>query len=159
MTVQNITPCLWFDDQGEQAAEYYVSLFPNSSILSVSRYGEGAPLPAGTALVVEFEIDGLRVQALNGGPLFTFSEAFSLVVNVSDQVELDRIWDALLADGGEPSQCGWLKDRWGFSWQIVPVQLGQLLSGSDQAGAGRAMQAMLQMSKLDIAALEAAYNG
>lgn len=157
--MQNVTPCLWFNADAEDAATRYVAVLPNSRILNVSRYGEGAPMPAGTALVVEVEIDGLRVQLLNGGPQFPHTEASSLVVRADTQVELDRIWDALLEGGGEPSQCGWLKDKWGLSWQVVPSQLGDWLGGPDAAGAARAMQAMLQMSKFDIQALEDAYRG
>ncbi|HEU4850279.1 MAG TPA: VOC family protein [Terrimesophilobacter sp.] len=155
----DITPCLWFDTQAEEAADYYISIFENSEILEVSRYGEGAPMPAGTALVVTFTIDGTRFQALNGGPAFHFTEAISFYVNASTQEEIDRLWDALTRDGGEPSQCGWLKDKYGVSWQIVPPILGELLGDPDQAKAGRVMQAMLGMSKLDIAGLEAAARG
>lgn len=154
--MQNISPHLWFDDQAEQAAERYVEIFPNSRIVSVARYGEGAPLPAGTALTVSFVLDGLAVQALNGGPAFTFNEAISLQVSVPDQAECDRVWDALLADGGEEGQCGWLTDRWGLSWQVIPTDLPALLSDPDPARAGAAMTAMLAMSKIDVAALHAA---
>ena len=156
--MQNITPCLWFDDQGEDAANFYVSIFERSRILGVSRYGEGAPVPAGTAMVVEFELDGLRLQALNGGPAFNFTEAISLSIAAPTQADIDRLWDALTADGGEPGQCGWLKDKYGLSWQVVPPRLSELLSDPDPAKAGAVMQAMLPMGKLDLAALEAAYN-
>lgn len=155
----DIAPCLWFDTQAEEAANYYVAIFENSKILEVSRYGEGAPMPAGTALVVSFTIDGRPFQALNGGPAFTFSEAVSFYVNAATQEEIDRLWDALTRDGGEPSQCGWLKDKYGVSWQIVPPILGKLLADPDQEKAGRVMQAMLRMSKLDIAQLQAAALG
>lgn len=155
----DIAPCLWFDTQAEEAANYYVAIFENSKILEVSRYGEGAPMPAGTALVVSFTIDGRPFQALNGGPAFTFSEAVSFYVNAATQEEIDRLWDALTRDGGEPSQCGWLKDKYGVSWQIVPPILGELLADPDQEKAGRVMQAMLRMSKLDIAQLQAAALG
>jgi predicted 3-demethylubiquinone-9 3-methyltransferase (glyoxalase superfamily) len=154
--MQTISPFLWFDDQAEQAAERYVSIFPNSRILSVARYGEGAPQPAGTALTVSFVLDGLELQALNGGPVHPFTEAISLQVSVPDQAECDRVWDALLADGGQPDQCGWLKDRWGLSWQVIPTALPELLSDPDPARAGRAMNAMLTMVKIDVAALQAA---
>lgn len=155
----DITPCLWFDTQAEEAATYYTSIFKNSEILEVSRYGEGAPMPAGTALVATFTIDGTMFKALNGGPAFHFTEAISFYANASTQEEIDRLWDALTRDGGEPSQCGWLKDKYGLSWQIVPPILGELLTDPDREKAGRVMQAMLQMSKLDIAALEAAAQG
>ena len=156
--MQNITPCLWFDDQGEEAANFYVSIVVRSRILEVSRYGEGAPVPAGTAMVVEFELDGLRLQALNGGPAFNFTEAISLSIAAPTQTDIDRIWDALTADGGEPGRCGWLKDKYGLSWQVVPPRLSELLSDPDPAKAGAVMQTMLPMDKLDLAALEAAYN-
>ncbi len=155
----DITPCLWFDTQAEEAADYYTSIFENSEILDVSRYGEGAPMPAGTALVVTFTIDGRKFQALNGGPAFTFSEAVSFYVNAPTQDEIDRLWDALTRDGGEPSQCGWLKDKYGVSWQIVPPLLGDLLSDPDEEKSARVMQAMLGMGKLDIAQLLAAAEG
>ncbi|HQY34153.1 VOC family protein [Actinotalea sp.] len=157
--MQTISPFLWFDDQAEQAAELYVSLFPDSRIVSVSRYPEGSPGPVGQAMSVTFELDGLGLQALNGGPAFTFTEAISLLVRVETQEEIDRLWDALTADGGEPGQCGWLKDRWGLSWQIVPPVLFELLADPDPERAGRAMQAMLTMGRLDIAALRAAADG
>ncbi|MFF1879174.1 VOC family protein [Leifsonia sp. NPDC058230] len=157
--MQRITPFLWFDDQAEQAAEFYVSLFPNSRILEVVRYGDDAPGQAAGVTTVRFELEGVEFEALNGGPTFTFTEAFSLYTSADTQEEIDRLWDALIADGGEPSQCGWLKDRWGLSWQIVPNRLGELLADPDPERARRAMQAMLGMGKLDIAALEAAANG
>ena len=157
--MNTIKPCLWFDNQAEDAANFYVSVFNNSRILAVSRYGEGAPMPAGTALTVEFEIDGFAVQALNGGPAFEFSPAISLSVSAPTQADIDRLWEALTADGGEPGQCGWLTDKYGLSWQIVPPRMAELLNSADEAAAGRAMQAMLTMTKLDLAALEAAYAG
>jgi len=153
-----IHPFLWFDTEGEAAAEFYVSLFPNSKIDSVQRYGPAGPGPEGSAMTVDFELDGQRVTALNGGPVFKFSEAVSFVIDCQDQAEVDHYWDALLA-GGTPSQCGWLKDRFGFSWQVVPKQLFETIGGPDEAGRNRAMQAMLQMTKLDVAKLEAAYRG
>jgi predicted 3-demethylubiquinone-9 3-methyltransferase (glyoxalase superfamily) len=157
--MQRITPFLWFDDQAEQAAEFYVSLFPNSRMLEVVRYGDDAPGQASGVTTVRFELEGVEFQALNGGPIFRFTEAFSLYTSADTQEEIDRLWDALIADGGEPSQCGWLKDKWGLSWQIVPSRLGELLSDPDPERAHRAMQAMLGMGKLDIAELEAAANG
>jgi predicted 3-demethylubiquinone-9 3-methyltransferase (glyoxalase superfamily) len=153
--MQKITPCLWFDTEGEQAAEFYTSVFPNSRILEVARYGEAGPRPAGTVLTVEFELDGQHFTALNGGPVFTFDEAISFQVSCEDQDEVDYYWDTLAA-GGEESQCGWVKDRFGVSWQIVPTALPELLSDPDPARAQRAMQAMLGMKKIDIAAVRAA---
>ncbi|QTE30392.1 VOC family protein [Pengzhenrongella sicca] len=157
--MQSITPFLWFDSQAEEAAEFYVSIFPNSRVRSVSRYGEGAPQPAGTAMSVSFTLDGLELQGLNGGPRFPFTEAISFVVPAATQDEIDRLWDALTSDGGEPSQCGWLKDKYGLSWQIVPPVLFELLADPDPERSQRVMQAMLGMQKLDIAALRAARNG
>jgi predicted 3-demethylubiquinone-9 3-methyltransferase (glyoxalase superfamily) len=156
--MQKISPCLWFNDDAEEAANYYVSVFPNSRITATSRYGEGDRMPVGTALLVTFELDGLGLQALNGGTDLPFTEAVSLSVPVDDQEELDRLWDTLTLDG-EPGPCGWLTDRFGLSWQIVPSVLDELLNDPDREKAGRVMQAMLAMSKLDIAALRAAYDG
>ncbi|MBV8463955.1 MAG: VOC family protein [Acidimicrobiales bacterium] len=147
-----ITPCLWFDTEGEEAATFYVSLFDNSRITDVSYYGEGGPRPAGTALTVAFELDGRPFLALNGGPQYHFTEAISMSVDCPTQADADRYWDALV-DGGEPGQCGWLKDRFGLSWQIVPSELPSLLGDPDPERAQRAMQAMLSMSKLDIDAI------
>ena len=155
----SITPFLWFDDEAEQAAERYVSIFPNSRIVDVARYGEGAPQPAGTALNVTFVLDGLTIQALNGGPGHPLTDAFSLQIIVPDQEECDRVWDALLADGGTPSQCGWLIDRWGLSWQVIPEALPELISDPDPERAGRALEAMFTMSKIDVATLRAAADG
>ncbi|MEO8556718.1 MAG: VOC family protein [Actinomycetota bacterium] len=156
--MQKISPFLWFDDQAEEAASYYVSIFKNSAILGVSRYGEGAPHPAGTAMSVSFVLDGLEFTALNGGPQFTFTEAISLFVTAETQDEVDDLWDKLTSGGGEPSQCGWLKDKYGLSWQIVPPVLFELLGDPDPEKSGRVMQAMLGMGKLDIAGLRAAYD-
>jgi predicted 3-demethylubiquinone-9 3-methyltransferase (glyoxalase superfamily) len=153
--MQKIATCLWFDTQGEEAAEFYTSVFPNSRILEVSRYGEAGPRPAGTVLTVEFELDGQHFTALNGGPEFTFDEAISFQVACKDQKEVNYYWDTLVA-GGEESQCGWLKDKFGLSWQIVPTALPELLSDPDPARAQRAMQAMLGMKKIDIAGVQAA---
>jgi predicted 3-demethylubiquinone-9 3-methyltransferase (glyoxalase superfamily) len=155
-----IKPCLWFDGHAEDAAAFYVSLFPDSEIRSVSRYPEGSPLPAGEVATVDFVVGGLPVQLLNGGPHFTLTEAFSLSVTVDGgQAEVDRLWDALLADGGEPSQCGWLKDRFGVSWQIVPAELIRLQSDHDPQVAARVTQAMLTMGKIIVADIEKAAKG
>ena len=156
--MQKITPCLWFDNQAEEAANYYVSIFKKSEIREVSRYGEGAPVPAGTALVVNFVLEGIAFQALNGGPAFNFTEAISFSVDTATQEETDELWEKLIADGGQPSQCGWLKDKYGVSWQIVPRVLVELLADPDQEKAARVMQAMLGMGKIDIAELRAAYD-
>ena len=155
-----ITPCLWFDRDAEEAAKFYCAIFPNSRIVDVSRYPENLPGDrAGEVLTVVFELDGKRFMGLNGGPQFPFSEAVSLEIEVDSQAEIDRYWDALLASGGVESQCGWLKDRFGFSWQVTPRQLGELMAGPDKAKAGRVAAAMMQMVKLDIAKLEAAAAG
>jgi len=155
---QKITTCLWFDTQAEEAAEFYVSVFDGSKILNVARYGDGGPGPAGQVMTVEFEIEGRKFMALNGGPAFTFNEAVSFVIDCSSQEEVDRYWSALTA-GGEESQCGWLKDKFGVSWQVVPSAMSRLLGGPDREGAQRAMQAMLGMRKLQISELQAAYDG
>lgn len=157
--MSSITNCLWFDGQAEEAAEFYVSVFPNSTVSAVSRYGEGAPFPSGTALTVEFQLNGAPYQGLNGGPQYTFNESISFSISCADQAEVDYYWDKLTADGGSEGQCGWLKDKFGVSWQVVPQALGSIMSGDDQAGVGRAMQAFMGMQKFDIAALEAAYRG
>ncbi|QUD89435.1 VOC family protein [Phenylobacterium montanum] len=149
--MQQITPCLWFDTQALEAAQFYVSLFKNSKLGEVSHYGEGMPMPKGTVLTVAFELDGRPFTALNGGPVFKFTEAVSLAITCDDQTEVDRLWGAL-TEGGEPGRCGWLKDRYGLSWQVAPKQLPALLG----VGGKRAVEAMMGMGKLDIAALEAA---
>ncbi len=154
--MSRISPFLWFDQQAEEAANLYVSIFPNSKITGSTRYGEAGPGPAGSVMTISFELDGLAVTALNGGPHFKFTEAISMSVDCADQTEVDRYWDALLADGGQASQCGWLKDRYGLSWQIVPRILPRLLGDPDKARAQRVMRAMMKMIKLDVAALEAA---
>ncbi|RVX45866.1 putative 3-demethylubiquinone-9 3-methyltransferase (glyoxalase superfamily) [Nonomuraea polychroma] len=156
--MQKITTYLWFDNQAEEAAQFYTSLFADSRILEVQRYPEGAPGPAGTAMIVTFELAGQRFIALNGGPQFTFNEAVSLYVDCESQEEVDELW-AKLTDRGEESRCGWLKDRWGLSWQIIPRRLSELLSDPDPARAQRAMQAMLGMQKIDVQALEKAAAG
>ena len=152
----SINPCLWFDDNLEEAMEFYTSIFPNSRIGNVSRYGDAGPGPAGSVMAADFELDGLTFRAINGGPQFTFSEAISFSVACADQAEVDRYWDALLADGGEESMCGWLKDRFGLSWQIVPDRLYELVSDPDPARAEAATRAMLGMRKIVVADLEAA---
>jgi predicted 3-demethylubiquinone-9 3-methyltransferase (glyoxalase superfamily) len=153
--MSGITPCLWFDTDGEEAANIYTSLFPNSTILNVSRYGEGGPRAARTVMTVSFELDGLEFLALNGGPNYTFSEAVSFMVSCADQDQVDRYWDAL-SEGGEEGPCGWLKDRFGLSWQIVPKVLPRLLGDPDPAKAQRVMQAMMGMKKIVIEELEQA---
>ncbi len=157
--MQKITTYLWFDGRAEEAAEFYASLFADSKITSVQRWGAGGAYPEGTAMMVEFQLAGQRFLALNGGPQFPFTEAVSLFVSCEDQDEVDTLWSKLTADGGEESQCGWLKDKYGLSWQIIPTALPDLIGGPDQAGAQRAMQAMLGMRKIDVPALEAAYRG
>jgi predicted 3-demethylubiquinone-9 3-methyltransferase (glyoxalase superfamily) len=155
-----ITPCLWFDDQGEEAATFYVSLFPDSSITDVTRWTADAnPDRAGQVLTVELVLDGRPYTFLNGGPDFTLDEAFSFQVACADQAEVDRYWEAFTADGGEESQCGWCKDRFGVSWQVVPDALPRLLADPDPARAARAMQAMFGMRKLVVADLESAAAG
>jgi predicted 3-demethylubiquinone-9 3-methyltransferase (glyoxalase superfamily) len=153
-----ITPNLWFDTQGLEAAEFYVSVFPNSKINNVVRYTDAGPGPAGTVVTVEFELDGQPFVAINGGPMFHFDEAVSFEIACKDQAEVDYYWNTLVA-GGEESQCGWLKDRYGLSWQVVPAVLYELLTGSDGGRAERATKAMLGMKKLDAAALVAAADG
>ncbi|MGW8992098.1 VOC family protein [Streptomyces zhihengii] len=153
-----ITPNLWFDTQGKEAAEFYVSVFPDSRITHVSYYGEAGPGPAGTVLTVDFVLDGTPFTAINGGPQFTFTEAVSLLVDCADQEEVDHYW-ARLGEGGQEGPCGWLKDRYGLSWQVVPAALGELLEDPDPERAQRAMRAMLGMHKLDVAALRAAADG
>ena len=157
--MQKITPCLWFDGQAEQAARYYVSLLPDSRIDRVVRSPADTPSgPAGTVLAVEFTLAGNKFSGLNGGPQFPFTEAVSFQIACQDQAEVDRLWSAL-SDGGSPGRCGWLKDRWGMSWQIVPTRLYQLMTDSDPGRSRRAMEAMMKMSKLDIAELERAAAG
>lgn len=154
-----ITPFLWFDSQAEEAANFYTSVFKNSRITDVSRYAEGTPGQPGSVMTVNFELDGQQFTALNGGPEFQFTEAISFYVHCKTQEEVDYLWDRLTADGGEPSQCGWLKDKYGVSWQIVPDRLFELINDPDPAKAQRAMQAMLQMQKIDIPTLERANRG
>jgi predicted 3-demethylubiquinone-9 3-methyltransferase (glyoxalase superfamily) len=151
----SITPNLWFDTQGEEAAEFYVSVFPNSKITNVTHYGDAGPREAGLVMTVDFVLDGQEFTAINGGPEFTFSEAVSLLVNCADQEEVDYYW-AKLSEGGEEGPCGWLKDRYGFSWQVCPIGLNELINDPDQARVQRVMTAMFGMKKLDLAALQAA---
>ncbi len=156
--MQKITPCLWFDNNAEEAIKFYMSIFKNSKLLEKSYYGEGAPLPAGTLLTATFQIEGQEFMVLNGGPMFKFSEAISFSIDVKTQDELDYYWNNLL-EGGIKQQCGWLKDRYGLSWQIVPSILGKLMGDKDPVKAGRVMQAMLKMEKIIIKDLEKAYQG
>ncbi len=153
-----ITPNLWFDTNGQEAAEFYVSVFPSSEITNITYYPEGAPGPAGSVLTVSFVLDGQDYTAINGGPMFSFDEAISFLISCADQAEVDYYW-AKLTDGGEESQCGWLKDRFGLSWQVVPEGWEALLTDPDPGRAQRAMTAMLAMRKIDIAAIEAAADG
>ncbi|HEX8692451.1 MAG TPA: VOC family protein [Longimicrobium sp.] len=152
-----ITPFLWFDNQAEEAASFYCSIFPNSRIVKVARYGEAGPGPKGSVMTVELELDGQPFIALNGGPHFTFTEAVSFSVECKSQEEVDRYW-AALADGGEEGPCGWLKDRYGLSWQVNPTALGEMLADPDPEKSKRVMEAMLQMKKIDIPTLERAYE-
>ena len=151
-------PCLWFDGQAEQAAAHYTAIFPNSEILGVSRYGPDMPGPEGQVLTVDFSLDGQRYVGLNGGPQFTFNEAISFQIMCADQDEVDHYWNRL-SDGGEEGPCGWLKDRFGVSWQVVPTRMQELIDDPDAGRAHRAMQAMLRMGKLEIAELERAADG
>ena len=157
--MQKITTFLWFDDDAEEAMKFYTSLFKNSKILSTSRYPEGSPGNAGTLMTGTFQLEGQEFMALNAGPEFKFTEAISLFVNCETQQEVDDLWAKLTADGGEESQCGWLKDKFGLSWQIIPKQLGEMLGDKDPAKAKRALDAMLQMRKIDIKAIERARDG
>jgi predicted 3-demethylubiquinone-9 3-methyltransferase (glyoxalase superfamily) len=154
--IQKIKPFLWFDTHSEDAAKYYVSIFKNSKVLEVARYPEGGPAPAGSVMIVSFELEGMQFVALNAGPLFKFTEAISFVVTTESQEETDYYWNKLTADGGKESDCGWLKDKFGLSWQITPKALIDLLSGSDKQKAARVMAAMMTMQKIDIAALQRA---
>ena len=163
-TFSRITPCLWFDRQGEEAAEFYVSIFPNSRITNIARYLEAGQeihhMPPGSVMTVAFDLDGHPFTALNGGPLFKFSEAISFQINCTSQEEVDFYWDRLIA-GGDPraQQCGWLKDKFGVSWQVVPTGMYEILNHPDRARANRAMSTMLKMKKLDLNELQRAFNG
>jgi predicted 3-demethylubiquinone-9 3-methyltransferase (glyoxalase superfamily) len=156
--MQKIITFLWFDHEAEEAARFYTSLFTHSRITQVTRYPEGGPAPAGKAMTVKFELDGQEFLALNGGPQYQFTEAISLLVNCEGQDEVDRLWERL-TDGGEPGQCGWLKDRWGLSWQIIPEELPALISDPDPERSRRAVMAMLAMQKIDIQNLREAAAG
>lgn len=156
--MQKITPFLWFDRNAEEAARFYVSVFPDGEILSVSHYGEHAPMPAGTVMVVHFRIHGQKFMALNGGPQYTFNPAVSFLVKCATQEEIDRFWARLL-EGGREIECGWLQDRFGLSWQIVPEALETMLASRDAAAVQRMVQALMTMKKLDVAALERAFAG
>ena len=156
--MQKVTPFLWFDGQAEEAANLYTSIFDNSRILDISRYGEAAPGKAGSVMTVEFELDGLRLVGLNGGPQYQFTGAVSFAVSCETQAEVDELW-AKLSEGGEEGPCGWLKDRFGLSWQIVPTALPRLLKDPDREKSQRVMQAMMQMGKIEIVELERAAAG
>ena len=152
------TTCLWFNDNAEEAVKFYLSVFKNSKVLITTRYGKKAPMPEGSVLTIKFQMEGQDFLALNGGPTFTFSEAISFIVNCETQQEIDEFW-AKLSDGGTVQQCGWLKDQFGVSWQIVPAELNELLQGSDTERSNRVMQALMQMVKLDIEKLKIADRG
>jgi predicted 3-demethylubiquinone-9 3-methyltransferase (glyoxalase superfamily) len=156
--LQKIIPNLWFDTEAEEAANFYVSVFDNSRVVTVARYTEAGPRPAGTVMTVEFELEGQRFVGINGGPQFSFSEAVSFQITCETQAEIDDYWDRL-SDGGSEGPCGWLKDRFGLSWQVVPTGMDELFADADQTRAARAMEAMFAMKKLDIAALRAAADG
>lgn len=156
--MQKITPCLWFDHQAEEAVNFYVSFFNNSRIKTIGRYGEVGPGPAGSVMTIIFELEGQEFMALNGGPHFQFTPAISLMVNCNTQQEIDALW-AKLSAHKESEQCGWLKDKYGLSWQIVPTVIGELMSDPDPAKSNRVMEAVLQMKKIDIAALQKAHAG
>ena len=155
--MQTITPFLWFDGKAEEAMTFYVSVFRNSKVVNVTRYGAGGPGPAGTVMSATFQLDGQTFMALNGGPQFTFTPAISFFVNCETQHEVDELWDTL-SQGGTTERCGWLKDRYGLSWQIIPSILGRLLGDKDPAKSRRVMQAMLQMTRIDIQGLQQAYD-
>jgi len=157
--MQKITPFLWFDGKAEEAMKLYTSVFKNSKITAIKYWEEGSPFPKGQVMTGKFEIEGMEFYAFDAGPMFKFTEAISMYVNCETQEEVDEYWEKLTADGGRESQCGWLKDKFGLSWQIIPKALGEMMGDKDRAKAGRAMQAMMQMKKIDIKALKDAYNG
>lgn len=159
MAAEGFTTCLWFDGQAEEAAHYYVSVFKNSSIGRIGRYTEAGPGPAGSVIAVDFTVNGHKFVALNGGPQFKFNEAISFQIHCRDQEEVDHYWAKLTENGGEPGPCGWLKDKYGVSWQVVPDGLIEMIGDADQEKAARTTRAMLAMGKLDIAALKRAYAG
>jgi predicted 3-demethylubiquinone-9 3-methyltransferase (glyoxalase superfamily) len=156
--VSPVIPCLWFDDNAEEAINFYCSVIPNSEITDVYRFTDGVPDPEGKVLYIDFRLNGQQYQALNGGPMFPFTEAVSFVLECADQAEIDHYWDALIAGGGQPVECGWLKDRHGLSWQIVPQGFGEMMRQPDRRRAAQAMKALMSMVKLDIAALQAAFD-
>ena len=156
--MHKITPFLWFDDKAEEAMNFYVSIFKNSKVGNVTRYGDAGPGPKGTVMSATFQLDGQDFFALNGGPLFKFTEAISFFVNCDTQEEVDELWEKLMAGGGSPQRCGWLKDKYGLSWQIIPKALGEMLGDKDPQKSQRVMQAMLQMNKIDIQRLKEAYG-
>lgn len=156
--MQKITPFLWFDNQAEEAMNFYVSIFPNSKVLQVTHYGDTGPGPKGTVMTAKFQLDGQEFVALNGGPHFKFTEAISFVVNCDTQEEIDEYWEKLSA-GGEKSRCGWLEDKYGLSWQIVPTALGEMFKDKDGSKADRVMKALMEMDKLEIKKLKEAYDG
>ncbi len=156
--MQKITPFLWFNDKAEEAMNFYVSVFKNSKVVRVSRYGEGGPGPKGTVMSATFQLEDQEFHALNGGPQFSFTPAISFFVNCETQQEVDELWEKL-AEGGKKERCGWLKDKYGLSWQIIPSALGRMLGDKDPQKAGRVIQAMLQMDKIDIGGLQRAYDG
>jgi predicted 3-demethylubiquinone-9 3-methyltransferase (glyoxalase superfamily) len=155
--MQKIMNCLWFDNNAEEAVNFYVSLFKNSKVTKVTQYGEGMPLPKGTVMTVSFSLDGQEFLALNGGPTFNFTPAVSLIINCKTQEEVDRFWEKL-SEGGQKGQCGWLTDRFGLSWQVVPTILGEIMSSADDEKAQSVMEALMQMTKLDIKKLQEAYE-
>jgi predicted 3-demethylubiquinone-9 3-methyltransferase (glyoxalase superfamily) len=159
MKTQTITTYLWFDGNAEEAVELYTSIFPRSKVTKVARWGEGGPGPAGTVMNIAFELDGQQLIALNGGPHFKFTPAISLFVSCESQAEVDRYWEKFLATGGKATACGWLEDKFGLSWQIIPKQLVELMSDPDPKRAGRVAQALMTMQKIDVAALERAHQG
>jgi predicted 3-demethylubiquinone-9 3-methyltransferase (glyoxalase superfamily) len=156
--MQKITPFLWFNDQAEEAMKFYISIFKNSKVGTISRYGDAGPGPKGTVMCANFQLEGQEFTALNGGPLYTFSPAISFVVNCTTQAEVDELW-AKLCEGGKPNRCGWLTDKFGVSWQIIPTALIEMMSDKDPVKSARAMKAMLQMDKIDIERLRKAYEG
>lgn len=157
--MQKITPFLWFDGKAEEAMNFYTGIFKKSVVKDVRRYGEGMPLPAGTVMSATFELEGMEFIGLNAGPMFSFTPAVSFFIKCADQAEVDYFWDHLTADGGEEQPCGWLKDKFGLSWQVIPDALGRLMADKDPQRAMRAAQAMMQMKKIDVAKLEVAANG
>ena len=157
--MQRITPFLWFDEEAEEAMNFYTSVFEDSKVIGVSRYGEAFPGKAGKVMIATFEIEGQRFTALNGGPRFEFNEAISFEIDCETQEEVDYLWESLTAGGGEPGMCGWLKDKYGLSWQVTPIVLFKMLTDPDAEKSGRAMKQMMEMVKLDIAPIQKAYEG